>query len=701
MEGSMKATETKFLDFLKGPKQFIIPIYQRSYSWTQKQCEQLWKDIVAAATDDSVTGHFVGSVVYIEKGLYQISSVPQFLVIDGQQRLTTLSLLISALGVSLREQGIDSDVSQKKLNNYFLFNNEEDGELRFKLLLTQSDKETLIRLLEEKDLPEQPSRRIAENHRFFAERIAAAQIDPALLYRGLAKLIIVDIALSREHDNPQLIFESLNSTGLELSQADLIRNYVLMGLPTDKQETLYNDHWHPMEHIFGQAADGTHFDAFMRDYLTVKTGKIPNIRSVYEAFKAYSQGAQDNRIMDIVRDVHRHARSYARMALGQEEDKDLREAFADINTLKVDVAYPFFLELHDDLHAGRLSRAEFLRIVRLVESYVFRRTICGIPTNSLNKTFATLARELDKDDYLASFETALFTRDSYRRFPTNEEFSREIVAKDLYNFRNRNYWLRRLENHGRKERVPVEEYTIEHILPQNPNLPREWRDSLGADWEKIQATYLHTLGNLTLTGYNPQLSDRPFREKREMVGGFADSPIRLNRGLAKLDHWGESEIINRGKELAVLACEVWPYPSPSAEALQRHGKPEPGTAGRSYTLADHPHLTGQMLDLFEHYRKRVLNLDASVREEFLKLYIAYKATTNFVDVVPQKTRLILSLNMPFDEIQDPKGICKDVTGRGRWGNGDVEIFLSSAIQLDDVLALVKQAFDKQMSEDEE
>lgn len=695
----MKATETKFLDFLKGPKQFIIPIYQRTYSWTLKQCGQLWGDIVKAATDEAISGHFVGSVVYIERGLYQISSVPQLLVIDGQQRLTTLSLLLSALAKSLRSREIDGEISHRKINNYFLFNNDEDGELRHKLLLTQGDKATLIRLLEDKDLPEPHSRRVAENYRFFEDKIAEMKIEPATLYQGLAKLIIVDIALNREHDNPQLIFESLNSTGLELSQADLIRNYVLMGLEPKRQEHLYNEHWYPMEVSFGQADEDAQFDAFMRDYLTFKTGKIPNIRGVYEAFKAYAHRAQDGAIEEIVRDIHRYAQHFVKMALEREEDRELREAFADINTLKVAVAYPFLLELYDDYGAGVLTRDDFLRILRLIEAYVFRRAICGIPTNSLNKTFANLGRELDKERYLESLGAALVLMESYRRFPADEEFAREMVAKDLYSFRNRNYWLRRIENHDRKERVVVEEYTIEHILPQNPNLSAEWRSELGENWEQVQATYLHTLGNLTLTGYNPELSDRPFREKRDMEGGFADSPIRLNRGLAKLERWSKDEIVGRGQELAKLACRVWSYPSIDDEALARYRKGTPGEGDRAYSLADHQHLSGAMLELFEQFRKRVRNIDASVREEILKLYIAYKATTNFVDVVPQKSRLRLSLNMAFDEVHDPKGLCKDVTGLGRWGNGDVEIGLTSPDQLDDVMALVKQAFDKQIAEE--
>jgi uncharacterized protein with ParB-like and HNH nuclease domain/predicted transport protein len=696
----MKATETKFLDFLKGPKQFIIPIYQRTYSWTLKQCNQLWNDVYTAATDDAITGHFVGSIVYIEKGLYQISSVPQLLVIDGQQRLTTVSLLLSALSTALRQRGIEAEISHKKLNNYFLFNNEEEGELRYKLLLTQADKPTLIRLLEEKELPVEPSRRVEENYRLFVDRIAAMKLEPSSLYQGLAKLIVVDIALNREHDNPQLIFESLNSTGLELSQADLIRNYVLMGLEPRRQESLYNEHWYPMEQSFGPAAEGARFDAFIRDYLTLKTGRIPNIREVYEAFKAYAKAAQGGHIEEIVEDIHRYANHFVRMALQQEEDKDLRAGFADINTLKVDVAYPFFLEVYEDYRGQRLTREDFVKALKYIESYVFRRAICGIPTNSLNKTFATLAREVDKDNYLESLCAVLVLKDSYRRFPTDEEFTRELVVKDLYNFRNRNYWLRRLENHGRKEPVVVEEYTIEHILPQNPILPLAWRSELGEGWEQVQATCLHTLGNLTLTGYNSELSDRSFQEKRDMDGGFAESPIRLNHGLGKLTRWTQHEIAQRGKELGALACHVWPFPVLSAEVLARYRKAETPEASRSYKLSDHPHLASPMLELFEQFRKRVLNLDASVREEVLKLYIAYKAVTNFVDVVPQKSRLRLSLNMAFDEVNDPKGLCKDVTALGRWGNGDVEVGLSSPAQLDDVMLLVKQAYDRQMEEEE-
>ena len=255
--------------------------------------------------------------------------------------------------------------------------------------------------------------------------------------------------------------------------------------------------------------------------------------------------------------------------------------------------------------------------------------------------------------------------------------------------------MRRLENYGRKERVPVDEYTIEHVLPQNEDLSAQWKADLGPEWERIQKTWLHTLGNLTLTGYNPELSDRPFTEKRDMKGGFAESPLRLNQGLGKLEHWTEDTIKERAEKLAARAATVWVAPSMPANVLDAY-KPR-ATPAAGYTIEDHPHLVaGPMREVFEAFRKQVLALDPCVFEEFLKLYVAYKAETNFVDVVPQKRRLILTLNLPFPEITDPKNICRDVSGMGRWGNGDVEVGLASLEELPYVMGLVRQSLEKQM-----
>jgi uncharacterized protein with ParB-like and HNH nuclease domain/predicted transport protein len=700
----MKATEAKLLDFLKKSPQCIIPIYQRTYSWTERECRQLWDDILRTGRNDEISAHFVGSLVYIEKGLYQVSSQSPLLVIDGQQRLTTIVLVLEALA---RQLGTDEPVdgfTANKLRNYYLLNPLEEGERAFKLLLTQNDKDSLLAVVQQKAWPAEHSARIKENFEFFESQVGTLNGDLVALCKGLAKLVVVDISLSRDQDNPQLIFESMNSTGRELSQADLIRNFVLMGLEPAHQAELYADHWRPMEVAFGQEGYGSHFDGFMRHYLTLKTGEIPNLSEVYEAFKAHARSPEVAALgVDaLVAEVHAYALHYCAMALGKEPiqelaDADLKAAFQDLRELKVDVAYPFLLELYWDYANGVLSKVDFERIVRLVESYVFRRAVCAIPTNSLNKTFATFGRALKKDRYLESVQAHLLTLPSYRRFPRDEEFARDLKVRDLYNFRSRSFWLRRLENHGRKESARTEEYTIEHILPQNENLSSKWREALGPDWQRIQQTWLHTLGNLTLTGYNSEYSDRPFAEKRDMKGGFKQSPLRVNEGLGALETWDEAAIIARGERLATVATSVWAAPELSADVLAAY-QPVKAPAV-DYTIADHEYLREgrPMRPLFDEFRKQVLAIDPTVTEEFLKLYVAYKAETNFVDVVPQVSRLRLSLNMSFHEIHDPEGICRDVTNTGRWGNGDVEVAISTVDELPYAIGLVQQAFERQMA----
>lgn len=692
----MIAREAKLLEFLKKSPQFVIPIYQRTYSWGIKECRQLWDDILRTGRNDSVSAHFVGSIVYVEKGLYSVSSQSPLLVIDGQQRLTTVSLLIEALARSLGESEPLEGFSARKLRNYYLLNPEEAGDKHYKLILSQTDKASLIALIDQQPRPRDNSVRVEANFGFFKERIAEVKQELPALCKGIAKLIIVDISLNRDQDNPQLIFESLNSTGRELSQADLIRNFILMGLESQLQTKLYEQYWRPMEVGFGQVAYTTHFDRFMRHYLTVKTGDIPNIRGVYEVFKEFarSEKVAAAGVEALVVDIRSFAGYYCAMVLAGESDANLRIAFRDIRELKVDVALPLLLELYADYARQIFDKSELLQAVRWVESYVFRRAVCSIPTNSMNKTFATFAKSLKKDRYLESIQAHFLILPSYRRFPTDDEFEREIKLRDLYNFRSRSYWLRRMENHDRKELVPVDEYTIEHILPQNENLSAQWKTDLGPDWERIRMTWLHTLGNLTLTGYNPELSDRPFIEKRDMRGGFAESPLRMNQGIASLNLWTEDAIRERAGKLASLAGKVWSMPNLPSDVLNAY-KSKVRTTG--YSLEDHPHLVAEPIrEIFEAFRTQVLNLDPVVTEEFLKLYVAYKAETNFVDVVPQVKQLRLSLNMEFSEISDPKGICKDVSYLGRWGNGNVEVGLSSLDELPYVMGLVRQSFEHQM-----
>ncbi|ELA9201539.1 MULTISPECIES: DUF262 and DUF1524 domain-containing protein [unclassified Vibrio] len=696
----MKATESKLFKFLQKSAQFIIPIYQRQYSWTQEQCEQLWKDIVRASTTD-LEAHFIGSVVYVERGLYSHSDVPQLLVIDGQQRLTSTTLLIAALVSELNARSADNTsviegTNAKKLKKYYLCNDAEDGDLYYKLLLTKADDKELRAIIDnETKHDDDATSRVIQNYQFFKDKLSRLGNEKVSeIYLGLQKLLIVDIALDRERDNPQLIFESLNSTGLDLSQADLIRNFVLMGLEPKQQNTLYERYWFPMESDFGNGEYSWLFNQFMRDYLTLKTNKPPRINDVYEAFKKYVSSSHLD-IEDVVADVRKHAQFYIAFSLEQEKEQKLLEAFQDLNAYKVDVSYPLILELYHDYDSQILTLDEFIECVRLIESYVFRRYVCDIPTNSLNKTFASFARSIRKSSYLESFKAELISLSSYRRFPSDSELNRCLQHKDMYNVRSRAYWLRRLENYDKKERISVENYTIEHVLPQNKNLSSQWQIALGDDWQSIQEEYVHTIGNLTLTGYNSELSDRFFTEKRDMEGGFASSPLTLNQSLRDHDTWNKESIQARSKLLADKMQTVWRYPNLSAEILEKYQtQPSEKTA---YTIADHPYIAvGSSKELFQVFSQKVMSLDENVKQEFLKLYVAFKLDTNFVDVVPQASGLRLSLNCKFTEIHDPKKLCRDVTNLGRWGNGDVEYKITDLSDIPYAIQLIQQVIDIQV-----
>ena len=690
----MKATEANLLEFIKKSNQFSIPIYQRLYSWTEKECERLWNDIITTGSKKDIPSHFIGSIMYIEKGLYQISKPEPLLIIDGQQRLTTVSLLLEALARKIGDNEIIDGFSERKIREYYLINPLEDGDRKYKLLLSQNDRSTYISIIDQKEYPKEFSVRIKDIFEYFTNKIdELSENDIQNLCLGLLKLFIVDISLNRDHDNPQLIFESMNSTGKDLSQADLIRNFMLMRLEGDIQKRLYEDYWRPMEVEFGQEAYSSYFDSFMRHYLTMKTGNIPNINAVYEEFKKYFYNSQrDNE--EELKKLKKYAAYFCAMALDKEEDKELKEAFSDLRELKVDVSYPLLLELYNDYKIGILSKNDFIEIIRLIESYVFRRAVCGIPTNSLNKTFASFGKSIIKEKYLESVKAHFNKMTSYRRFPNDEEFVTELTCRDLYNFRSRSYWLRRLENHDRKERVNVSEYTIEHILPQNNDLNLDWRRALGPDWEKIQQKYVHTIGNLTLTGYNSEYNDNFFTDKRDMKGGFRESPLKLNRGLANLETWNEETILQRAENLAKEALKVWQYPQLDQTILEQYSKKEETLT--EYSIDSYEYLKeGKAKNLFEKLRKELLSLDPEISEEYLKLYIAYKLETNVVDVVPQKDKLKLFINIKFNELNDPKELCRDVSQTGHWGNGDVELILSSEEDIAYVISLVGQAIEKQ------
>lgn len=699
----MKSEAVNLLRFFQIGKQCLIPIYQRTYSWTEEQCDLLWNDIIRVGTNDKIPNHFVGSFVYIQDNPSQVlTATPLCMVIDGQQRMTTISLLLLALANAIEKKGGELQlneefkVSSNYIKNNYLLNSNEDGDRRFKLILTQSDRDTYLNLLQAVPLPTEASKRIVENYEFFEDKLSDVNLKD--VYVGIQKLMIVEIALDRSTDNPQLIFESLNSTGLELSQADLIRNFILMGLESERQKRIYNEFWFPMERRFGHAEYSSYFDRFMRDYLTIKLGRIPNIQDVHREFKFHSQSDDTKQIEDIVAEIYKYSEYFVNMVLNKEPNAFLKKMFESINDLKVDVAYPLLLEVYSDYKVGVITQQEFVEILQMLESYVFRRAICGIPTNSMNKTFATLYKEVDKENYLESFKAALLVKDSYRRFPSNDEFMRELMTKNIYKSRNTNYLLSKLENsRSSKESINLGQFSIEHILPQNLNLSEQWQSDLGENWKEIQEKYLHTLGNLTLTGYNTELSDRPFADKRDMKGGFKDSRLFLNSQLDGLTKWTEGDINHRAEQLATIARDIWSIPALDESILQKYRKvKETKRTPSAYTLDDYKHMTGFRLELFSRLKENILEIDSAITEQCNKYYIAFRTAdeSNFVAIVAQKSRLRITLNIDNENLKDPKGICSNVEDLGYWGGGQRSLFgLTEEGDIDYAIELIKQSFD--------
>ena len=581
----MKATEANLLKFLGDTKQFEVPIYQRTYSWSEKQCEILWKDILDVGNNDAVKTYFIGSVVYMGDALVQVTDPKPLLLIDGQQRLTTILLILEAIArvVEVENDEPVRGFSAPKLRDNYLLEPHEEAESAHKLLLTQNDRDTLVAIVRnECKMPELPSIRVRKNFELIQKWVGELGASLKPLCKGLAKLTIVDVALTQGIDNPQLIFESMNYKIKELSQVDLIRNFILMGLDYQHQKRLYKDYWRPMEEAFGQEAYTTHFDPFIRHYLTVKTGSIPNVREVYAAFKTHAHAPKvfELGIDALVADVYKFAGYYRAMALGEEKEPALRAAFADLRELKVDVAYPLLLELYDDYAQKKLLTAEELeRAVRLIESYVLRRVICDIPTNPLNKTFASFGKEVKAlgngqgdfkhEKYLLCLELNFHAKSSRstsrQRFPRNQEFKEQLLKADLYNGGRCRYALDKLEKHySGNEKIQInEKINIEHIMPQD--LTSGWKDSIGENWEQVHNDQLHTLGNLTLTGYNSKYSNKLFLEKRDMEHGFKQSGLWLNERLKILEQWNENEIRNRAEYLADKAISIWKDLSPLSD----------------------------------------------------------------------------------------------------------------------------------------
>lgn len=678
-------------NLLNGQCQYIIPVYQRKYSWlADVQCARLWEDIVRMEKGHK-KHHFVGSIVSIAEKK-ALMGVQKQLIIDGQQRMTTLSILMIALRDYLKETIPEVE---DNITDMVLKNPKRKGEDAYKMLLTDTDKEIMIKLVDGLKISETEDSQIYLNYLYFKNKVAEGVLTPEQIYESISKLDIVGIILDKEQgDEPQLIFESLNSTGMDLSKSDLIRNFILMGLDNDEQKNIYNRYWKPLEGYFLKPDVTERMDKFFRDYLVMKKGAYINFDFIYERFKEYADNSEFSTIEQLAEDVMTFGDLYTDITSDRktlpESQKSLEPIFEEIRSLRMEVTYPFLIKVYMDYIQGIITIEEFIEILRLTIAYVVRRAICDKPTGSI-KTFASMINYIKRDDYLNSIKATFYYQDSYKQFPNDDMFKSALFSRNMYSLRISKYVFVKLENEGNKEPIPYKGYTIEHILPQNKDMRDEWKQALGDNYAEIQAKYLHTLGNLTLTRYNSEMGDKPFAEKLEV---YKESAMHtLNKFVVQQSTWNEQTILARTEILANCACEAWKAPELDAATLEKYA-PKEEKATQSYDI-EHYNMDMFTKMLYLKLHEKIMEVEPKAKEEFKKRYIAHKLKTNFVDVVPQKTGLRISVNLDFDEVYDPEGICRDVSDLGRWGNGDVEIRFESLEKLDAVMEIIKQAIDKQ------
>lgn len=576
----MQGSECRLIHYMEGSsKRFVIPVYQRNYDWKIENCKQLYDDLVKIIVNDRTT-HFFGSLVSV----YVLTRRnTEFLIIDGQQRLTTVSLLLLAMHDLIEKEIVNSDdpkLAEKILEDY-LIDKHQSQETRIKLKPVKYDQKAYQKLYDGQDEYIRESN-LTINYKYFYDRIQKEEITIDELFDAICSLEIIDIKLG-EGDNPQLIFESLNSTGLDLSEGDKIRNYILMGLPAQKQEEYYEKYWHSIEKY-------TQYDVtpFMRDFLSAKQGAIPSQKEIYTAFKRY---VEQNSMVDenLLKELLAYARRYETLLIGSTGSKELDACIFRLNRLVTTVTRPFFLEvlrLHDE---GKLDITKMAEVFFDTEVYLFRRAICDLPTNALNKIFLNLHREIvrydgTEDNYVEKFKYTLLSKKEKTKFPDDDEFVNCFSEKQVYLMNRKNviYILERFENYGTMEDKDVYrhcdegDYSIEHIMPQH--LSNLWVSSLGEDGEKIHETWMHRIANLTLTAYNSNYSNLTFEQKKTMQNGYSDSGIRMNAYIAQKNKWTLTELEDRNQYLMKRALTIWSRPTTDFKPAEKQME--------SYSLAD-------------------------------------------------------------------------------------------------------------------
>ena len=544
----MQASETKLQKIIEGTQQYVVPLFQRPYSWKKSEWEALWSDLVELYDLDNPRSHFLGSIVTMLTNTAP-EGVSKYLLIDGQQRLTTILILLSALRDSVKQS---EDNLALEINNKFLVNPYEDKSGYYKLRPTQIDRVAFSQIINSESSINDSL--ISECYSFFKKKIRQkkSSLEPARLKNIIcSNLSIVNIVLS-EDDNPHLVFESINGKGRDLTQADLIRNYFFMRIEENDQDSLHTDYWEPMQESLGDD-----LTEFIRHYLT-KTGIVVNQRDIY--FKVKEQIDNNGAIL-CLKDLHTFSKYYSRLLYPDREPKEtIRKYLYRLKRLKVSTVYPFLLNCYDDWMREKITEQDFISVFKILENYILRRFVCNIQTRGLNKIFASLYSQIAKENDITSgnFIERLRLVLQNRYYPKDEDFRARLIDIDLFGDSRSEKCKIILESieesFDHNEQVIFDSLFIEHIMPQSLN--NEWTRHLGEDWETTHKRLQNTLGNLTLMTYPFELSNVDFEVKKTH---FASSSLKLNEYFKSKESWTRRDIEERANYLADIALQIWSY----------------------------------------------------------------------------------------------------------------------------------------------
>ncbi len=679
----LKTNHTQLNKILEPNVQFVVPIYQRTYDWGKKHCKQFYDDIVKVGRAEQERFHFIGATTYVGDTTMPNVDVTCYQIIDGQQRLTTLILLLRALRELLDKP--TEHVTEQKINQLlFNVNESKDGTNYYKLILTEDDDRTLKDIL--KDGYSESSNNITANFKYFISCLREDGINPDIIWRGIRKLTMVQILID-EKDNAQAIFESMNSTGLDLSETDMIQNYLLMSESSEWQKKIYQNYWRPMEKRFGEEQN-EHFEDFIRNYLAMHRGRTVSKKEMYEYFKTHMI---DRNKEEEIKKMYKYSEYYANLIdmLAHSSDR-LKKVIKYIYSQDTNTANSLLLKLLAD-HADKIiTEEECESAFILIDSYLLRCHVCDMAKGG-NKVFPEIIPKINESNYVKSIERALMEKSGNLKFPRDITFRENLERLPLYMNRTMcRYMLVRLEHEKSREKLDPENLTIEHIMPQT--LTVEWKDALGQGWEDMHEKYLHTIGNLTLTAYNSDIGNQPFSYKRDM---YQESNVILNRDLSNYSVWSEDEIKERTRSLSEQAVKLWRCPT---------GYDSEGQNSEiiyDSEMHEDEYLEGKdIIELWNKLKEKILSSCDGLTFRMTKWYGSFHLSTagsksrGICSLEARRNKIILTYNTKLrDKILSPSGFVKDISNIGHLGVGHFSSTIMSEDDIDKTIDLVKIVYD--------